>query len=182
MQLHGHLCDPEGRSDLGALLDPVALRLVDLMPRVDAYDQRFFWDSSDRSGTRRSSRRSTIGHGHGTGCSSRTSQGNGQFLWFDPAAFALPGGGVDHDVFGTTPRNAIVGPGDWNVDAAVLKGFRVSADRRLELRFEAYNLFNHANLSNPVTNFSSADFGRILARQGGSLGNRRVQLGIKVYF
>lgn len=112
----------------------------------------------------------------------RLDLGDGQLLWFDPSAFALPGGGVDHNVFGTAPRNAIFGPGEWNVDAALIKAFRVSGERRLELRFEAYNLFNHANLADPVTNFQSADFGRILARRGGSLGNRRVQLGVKVHF
>src|SRR5690606_27412930 len=112
----------------------------------------------------------------------RLDLGDGQLLWFDPSAFALPRGGVDHNVFGTAPRNAIFGPGEWNVDAALIKAFRVSGERRLELRFEAYNLFHHANLADPVTNFQTADFGRILARRGGSLGNRRVQLGVEVDF
>lgn len=112
----------------------------------------------------------------------RQDLGDGEYLWFNPAAFANPGGGTDHNVFGTTPRNAIVGPGEWNVDAALLKHFRIAPQRRVELRFEVYNLFNHANLANPVVNFASADFGQILARQGGALGNRRVQLGVKVTF
>src|SRR5690606_21989026 len=71
--------------------------------------------------------------------------GDAALLCCDPSAVALPGGGVYHNVFGTAPRNAIFGPGEWNVDAALIKAFRVSGERRLELRFEAYNLFTHAN-------------------------------------
>lgn len=108
----------------------------------------------------------------------RTELDDGRYQWFDPAAFMLPGGGTNHNVFGTLPRNAIFGPGDWNVDAALLKQFRFAGGRRFELRFEAYNLFNHPNLGNPEDDFSDADFGQILTRTG----NRRVQLGIKAYF
>ena len=43
-------------------------------------------------------------------------------------------------------RNAFRGPGLWNLDAALYKNFRVAEGKQIQLRFEAYNVFNHANL------------------------------------
>ncbi|HJQ23171.1 MAG TPA: TonB-dependent receptor [Blastocatellia bacterium] len=44
-----------------------------------------------------------------------------------------------------TKRNAFRGPGLWNLDAAAYKNFRFTENTRLQLRLEAYNVFNHAN-------------------------------------
>jgi hypothetical protein len=43
-------------------------------------------------------------------------------------------------------RNAFRGPGLWNMDGALYKNFRVTEGKQIQLRFEAYNVFNHANL------------------------------------
>jgi hypothetical protein len=97
-----------------------------------------------------------------------------------PSAFALPGGGTNHNVFGNLSRNAVFGPGNWNVDGALLKNFRFggSEARYLQFRFEAYNLLNHPNLQNPNLTFTDPSFGQIF----GKTGNRLVQLGLKLYF
>lgn len=108
----------------------------------------------------------------------RTENSDGTYQWFDRSAFGLSGGGTTRNAFGSLPRNAVYGAGDWNADLALLKDFRLDAFRRVQLRFEAYNVFNNNNLNDPVLNFSSADFGRILGRRD----NRRVQLGVKLYF
>ncbi len=112
----------------------------------------------------------------------RRHNADGTAQWFevgaDKAPFALPGGGVNRNTFGNLRRNAIRGPGNWNTDAALLKNFRLAEKKSVQLRAEVYNLFNHANLNNPVLNYGSNDFGRILGRNG----NRRMQLGAKFTF
>jgi hypothetical protein len=47
---------------------------------------------------------------------------------------------------------------------------------RLQFRAEAFNLFNHVNLSLPTTNFTSGGFGRITS----SRDARIVQFGLKL--
>jgi hypothetical protein len=71
-----------------------------------------------------------------------------------------------------------VGPAFWQVDMAISKLVPVGA-RRLELRVEAFNLFNTFNWGNPVTNFNSATFGRITEQVGDP---RIMQFGIKYDF
>jgi hypothetical protein len=43
-------------------------------------------------------------------------------------------------------RNAFRGPGVWNLDGALYKNFRVTEGKQIQLRFEVYNVLNHANL------------------------------------
>lgn len=110
---------------------------------------------------------------------------DGDIQWFgwtaegdDKPPFARPGGGNNHNTFGTLGRNVLVGPSQWTADMALLKNVSLGADLRLQLRIEAYNVFNHPFLSDPNTNFSSADFGRITNRWN----QRELQLGVKLYF
>jgi outer membrane receptor protein involved in Fe transport len=121
--------------------------------------------------------------------------GDGRVRWIAPNGLAAPGcpaagcaaGSVDRNRFGTLPRNAVFGPGNWTVDAALLKNFRLGDARYVQLRLEAYNVFNHPNLNNPDLTFNvdqrgvpspGQNFGII----GGRTGNRLVQLGLKLHF
>lgn len=61
------------------------------------------------------------------------------------SAFGRPAAGT----FGNLGRNAVTGPGFWNVDASLFKRFRLRGRSELELRIEAQNVFNHVNLGNP---------------------------------
>jgi outer membrane receptor protein involved in Fe transport len=61
------------------------------------------------------------------------------------SAFGRPAKGT----FGNLGRNALRGPGWWNVDASLFKRFRIKGDSNLELRVEAQNVFNHINLGQP---------------------------------
>ena len=54
-----------------------------------------------------------------------------------------------------THRNAFRGPGAWNTDAAISKSFKVTERVGLELRAEAFDLFNHHNL---YVNTSNLDY------------------------
>ena len=94
--------------------------------------------------------------------------------YFNTSAFALPALGT----FGTSSRNFIHGPGYENLDAGLFKVVPIGEERRLELRWEAFNALNHPNLSNPVNSFSSAAFGRITAANTG----RVMQIAAKLVF
>ena len=43
------------------------------------------------------------------------------------------------------PRNPVRIPAIFNNDVAVFKNFRIGEKRALQLRWEVYNIFNHAN-------------------------------------
>jgi hypothetical protein len=94
--------------------------------------------------------------------------------WFNRAAFALPPVGT----FGTSGINILRGPGSWNLDAGLFRNFRVTEAVGLQFRAQFYNALNHTRLNNPDTNFSSANFGRILGTQTPRVG----ELGLKILF
>lgn len=77
-----------------------------------------------------------------------------------------------------TERDAVRGPGYWNVDFGLSKRIRFGT-RAVQLRVEAYNLFNHANL---FPNTNTADLASFTEITGSRAGNRRVQLGAKFEF
>ena len=65
-----------------------------------------------------------------------------------PGTFQNPiTGGNDPGPFpaNMTKRNAFRGPGLWNLDSALYKNFKFTERVGLQLRFEAYNVLNHAN-------------------------------------
>ena len=68
---------------------------------------------------------------------------------------------------GTSGRNQYYGPSLHNWNFAASKLFPLGTER-LHLRFRAdfFNLFNHTNFSNPVSNQSSGNFGKITSTLG----------------
>jgi len=82
--------------------------------------------------------------------------------------------------FGNTGRNYFNGPGGWNVDFAVLKRTNVTEDVNIELRFEFFNVFNHANFGFPTAVINSTTFGRI--RDTIVNESRKIRVGVKVNF
>ena len=94
--------------------------------------------------------------------------------WFNAACVVLP---TDpSQPFGNAPRNNVRGPNFWQVDLAAIKAVRMGALARLELRVEAFNLFNRVNFTPPNANRSLSTFGTIT----GTFDSRQVQLGLKV--
>jgi hypothetical protein len=94
--------------------------------------------------------------------------------YFDTSAFALPAQGS----FGTSGRNTIYGPGIENFDGGLFKNIPIHEDKRLELRWEVFNVLNHTNLLNPNNSFSSSAFGRITSSKDG----RIMQIAAKLVF
>ena len=95
--------------------------------------------------------------------------------YLNRAAFALPALGT----FGNHVRNSFKGPGFWKADMALSRLVSFASTQNLEIRLEAFNLFNTFNWGNPNTNFSSGSFGRITSIAGDP---RILQFGIKYGF
>jgi hypothetical protein len=51
--------------------------------------------------------------------------------------------------FGDVGRNSLLGPGFFNLDAALVRFFPVKEETKFEFRLEAFNLFNRTNLVPP---------------------------------
>jgi len=76
--------------------------------------------------------------------------------WINPAAFATPAAGT----FGNLARNAYYGPWFKTIDVSVFKTTKLAGNASLQLRAEAFNLFNWINWANPgATLSSSTSFG-----------------------
>jgi hypothetical protein len=98
--------------------------------------------------------------------------------WFNPCAFAAAPGR-----FGNAGRNALTGPGLANLDFILLRDFPLAGDRRLQFRFEFFNLPNHPNFDLPDRVFDSPTFGRVLSANAyGSKPPRQIQFGLKYVF
>jgi hypothetical protein len=63
--------------------------------------------------------------------------------------------------FGNIPRNSFRGPHYFNSDFSVLKNIPLTEHVSLGLGANAYNVFNHPNFANPVSDISSGSFGHI---------------------
>jgi hypothetical protein len=71
---------------------------------------------------------------------------------------------------GTSGRDQYYGPGLVNFDFAAAKSFPLGTERlHLQFRADLFNLFNHTNFSNPVSNESSASFGKITSTVGSAV-------------
>jgi hypothetical protein len=98
--------------------------------------------------------------------------------YLNPAAFVQPAFGT----YGNFVRNSIRGPGLWFVNLALSRVAALAGRQNVELRVEAFNLLNHFNWGNPVTNFGAGNFGRITLQAIDSAGPRIMQFGVKYGF
>ncbi len=80
--------------------------------------------------------------------------------------------------FGNVGENSLYGPDFWNVDLSVQKSFALGEKRQLQFRTSFYNMFNHANLDNPVSTVNSPDFGQIT----NSSTPRVIEFGVHILF
>ena len=96
--------------------------------------------------------------------------------WFNTAAFAVPA----EYTYGTASRNFLRSAGYWNLDASLFRAFPLWSDqRRLEFRFEAFNVLNNTIFGTPVSNINSAQFGTVDTTANTA---RELQLGAKFVF
>jgi hypothetical protein len=86
--------------------------------------------------------------------------------------------------FGNSRRRFFHGPGINNFDAALLKTTKMTESKEIQFRFEAFNLFNHAQFTSPNGLINS-----LPPSQGGTFGlvtsaraARIMQAGLKFLF
>jgi hypothetical protein len=79
---------------------------------------------------------------------------------------------------GNLARNAFRGPSFASVDLALFKNFELGEGRKLQFRWEVFNVFNRVNLYLPAGNLGSPNFGRSLA----AFPARQMQLGLRFVF
>jgi hypothetical protein len=95
-------------------------------------------------------------------------------MYFDPSKFVMPPLGA----YGNAGRNLLIGPGSWNLDFALFKRVRLREGWELQYRWEMFNAFNHANLTNPRSNISAARPGEIDT----TTGPRIMQMGLRLTY
>jgi hypothetical protein len=95
--------------------------------------------------------------------------------YLNRAAFANPASGE----FGDHERNSITGPRFWKVDVAASRLVPLGSAHAIELRVEAFNVFNTFNWGTPETRLRSGNFGKITSQNGDP---RIIQFGIKYGF
>jgi Carboxypeptidase regulatory-like domain/TonB-dependent Receptor Plug Domain len=95
--------------------------------------------------------------------------------FFNKAAFAA----APRTRFGTLGRNTLRGPGQANLDFSLQKRFVVRERVGLNLRTEAFNIFNRTNFSNPSGSFDSSTFGVISSTAANA---RIIQFGLKLTY
>ncbi len=79
---------------------------------------------------------------------------------------------------GNSRRRFFHGPGLNNFNMSLAKNTKITESKSLELRFEAFNLFNHAQFLNPNGEINSSEFGLVT----GARDPRIMQIGAKFLF
>jgi hypothetical protein len=98
--------------------------------------------------------------------------------WFDTSCFVVRPLAQTGDRPGNAGRNTIHGPGFSSTDLSLFKNIDFGGSRRLQLRVEAFDVFNQVHFNNPSGAIGTANFGRITSAQDG----RVIQLGVKYLF
>ncbi len=104
-----------------------------------------------------------------------------QFQWFNTTCFTpnpVAGSTNVPNVVGNAGRGIINGPGTQRFDFTMSKSIRFGEFTRLQLRGEAFNIFNHTNFRAISTNVTAANFGQVLSVRD----PRTLQLGAKFIF
>jgi hypothetical protein len=102
-------------------------------------------------------------------------KGGGAANCIDPSAYAIPA----QYTFGNLHRNDQYGPGRETVNYSMFKDFPIHERLQIQLRAEAFNLFNHPNPANPNVTLGASNFGTITLTQNDP---RVLQLAGKINF
>jgi hypothetical protein len=105
--------------------------------------------------------------------------------WINPCAFGIPSGS-----FGSLGRNVFRGPAVYNMDLSLFKNIQVREGWKLQLRAEAFNVFNIQNWDTPANanltlNTNATTIAPNVARISGLAQGttpRQIQLGVRFVF
>jgi hypothetical protein len=99
-------------------------------------------------------------------------------VWLNANAFSVP----DLGTFGNCGARSFHGPGVQNVDLSLFKIFPVTESMKVEFRAESFNLFNHANFTNPSAFYSPFSLGSFGRSFNTVTDPRELQFALKFYF
>jgi hypothetical protein len=99
-----------------------------------------------------------------------------------PVTSVFPGdprnGTLGDPKFGSLGRNVLRGDRQEFVNASLFKNLHITEGFTVQLRAQAYNLFNHVNGFRPNNDFNSVDFGKDLSEQR----RRQLEFGLRMIF
>jgi Carboxypeptidase regulatory-like domain len=100
--------------------------------------------------------------------------------YFNPNAFSQAAIGT----LGNEGRNNFHGPGINQTDLALVKLIKFSETRKIEMRLESFNTFNHTQFqfASTILSFSDINTPRTFGRTLSAAPGRVIQLGAKIYF
>jgi hypothetical protein len=79
---------------------------------------------------------------------------------------------------GNLSRNAFRGPAFYTTDMGLFKNVKINERFKVQLRMDAFNLFNRVNLYNPIGDLGSGQFGQSTA----AFPSRQFQYSLKLLF
>jgi hypothetical protein len=79
--------------------------------------------------------------------------------WFNTAAFVMPRNADGTYRYGNAGRGILNGDGPFNMDAGLMKSFRLIERFALQFRWEVFNLTNTATVADPNVSLGNPDFG-----------------------
>src|SRR5262249_50938186 len=95
--------------------------------------------------------------------------------WSDTSCFVAP----PPFTFGNSARNVLRAPALVNLDVMLARRVAIVGGSDLELRIEAFNVFNRPQFGLPIAAVDDPRFGSISTTAG---ENRTLQVGVKFYF
>jgi len=105
--------------------------------------------------------------------------------YFNPCAFAIPAKGT----FGNLGRNAFRSAAVWNMDFAMMKNFPIGEVLKLQLQFQAFNVFNVQNWDTPSNSSVTINSGTGINGKAGQITSlaqgatpRELQFGLRFVF
>jgi len=98
--------------------------------------------------------------------------------WFDTSCFLRRTLAQTGERPGNEGRDTIRGPGFSRTDLSLFKNFGIRKSDVLQLRVEAFNLFNQVRFGQPGSTIGTATFGQITQADDG----RIIQLGVRYVF
>jgi hypothetical protein len=99
--------------------------------------------------------------------------------WYDPSAFLAP----TTPRYGSVGRGILYGPNTVNFDLSLAKNFSILERVRVQLRADAFNIFNHPQMGFPNQTINTANPATTSTAITSTIGdNRDLQLSIKLQF
>jgi hypothetical protein len=98
--------------------------------------------------------------------------------WFNTSCFTTLTLAQTGERPGNAGRNTVRGPGFQRTDLSVFKNFDFAGRHRIQVRVEAFNIWNQTRFGQPNGIIGTAPFGQITSAEDG----RIVQLGLKYTF